>query len=179
MELTDKQRRFVAEYLLDYNATRAAIRAGYSESTAAEQGARLLRNVKVQTALKEANTQKADELNITRNRILRELAVIGFSDIDDYAIGESDNVSLEGFAPRNAKRAIGSIKRRRIIKRFKDEEVETIEVEFRLWDKIKALTKLGEHLQLFKDDNAETDLEPLKQLFEKLNATKPETEDDV
>lgn len=50
MALTDKQQRFVAEYLVDRNATQAAMRAGYSEKTAQQQGSRLLLNVMVETA---------------------------------------------------------------------------------------------------------------------------------
>lgn len=50
-KLTEKQQRFVEEYLIDLNATQAAIRAGYSAKTADQQGSRMLANVKVQQAI--------------------------------------------------------------------------------------------------------------------------------
>lgn len=53
-KLTDKQKKFVEEYLIDLNATQSAIRAGYSPKTANEQGARLLANVSIQEAISKA-----------------------------------------------------------------------------------------------------------------------------
>ena len=53
MKLTEKQKRFVVEYIKDYNATQAAIRAGYSEQTAYSQGNRLLKKVEIKKAIKE------------------------------------------------------------------------------------------------------------------------------
>jgi phage terminase small subunit len=55
-ELTDKQKTFVQEYLLDLNATQAATRAGYSAKTAYSAGQRMLKNVEIQSALKSAQT---------------------------------------------------------------------------------------------------------------------------
>lgn len=81
MALTDKQRRFVDEYLVDLNATQAAIRAGYSQKTASSQGERLLRNVEVSKAVQEAQAKRSARTEITQDMVLRELAKIGFSDI--------------------------------------------------------------------------------------------------
>lgn len=71
--LTDKQRRFVQEYLIDLNATQAAIRAGYSAKTAQEQSSRLLSNVMVQGAVEALQAQQAEDLGYTRERIARML----------------------------------------------------------------------------------------------------------
>lgn len=81
MALTPKQRRFVDEYLIDLNATQAAIRAKYSKNTANEQGARLLANVSVQAAIAERMKDREKRTEITQDKVLRELAKIGFSDI--------------------------------------------------------------------------------------------------
>ncbi len=81
MSLTPKQERFVAEYLIDLNATQAAIRAGYSEKTAQQQGSRLLLNVKVQEAITKGREKTAAKLEITKERIVDELAKIAFADI--------------------------------------------------------------------------------------------------
>lgn len=81
MALTPKQERFVAEYLIDLNATQAAIRARYSSRTAASQGERLLRNVEVDTAIKAAMKAREQRTHITQDRVLQELARIAFFDI--------------------------------------------------------------------------------------------------
>ena len=80
-KLTPKQSTFVAEYLVDLNATQAAIRAGYSEKTANEQGSRLLANVKITDAIADAMANRAERTEITQDRVLRELARLGFSDL--------------------------------------------------------------------------------------------------
>lgn len=77
MSLTAKQERFVAEYLIDLNATQAAIRAGYSEKTAQEQGSRLLSNVMVAKAVSEAQGRIAEQAEwsaVERLRMLAEIA---------------------------------------------------------------------------------------------------------
>jgi phage terminase small subunit len=81
MTLTDKQAQFVQEYLIDLNATQAAIRAGYSADTAEQQGSRLLRNVQVGKAVADAMAQRSVRTRVTADRVLTELARIGFGDI--------------------------------------------------------------------------------------------------
>lgn len=81
MALTAKQQRFVDEYLIDLNATQAAIRAGYSKKTADQQASRLLTNVKVSQYLSERRLALQGRIEITQEMVLRELAKIGFSDI--------------------------------------------------------------------------------------------------
>lgn len=70
-ELTDKQRRFVDEYLVDCNATQAAIRAGYSEKTAEQGAAQLLRNIKVLNAIQERQAQLQEEVQIEQREVLQ------------------------------------------------------------------------------------------------------------
>jgi phage terminase small subunit len=72
-KLTIKQETFVAEYLVDLNATQAAIRAGYSAKTANEQGARLLANVSVQKLIQERMSQRAERLEITSDYVLNTI----------------------------------------------------------------------------------------------------------
>jgi len=75
-KLTAKQQRFCDEYLIDLNATQAAIRAGYSKKTAAEQGARLLVNVKVQSCLKERMDEKEKALIADQDEVLKYLTSV-------------------------------------------------------------------------------------------------------
>lgn len=72
-KLTPKQQAFVAEYLIDLNATQAAIRAGYSEKTANEQGSRLLANVSVQAAIQEAMDKRSEKVEITQDYVLKTI----------------------------------------------------------------------------------------------------------
>ena len=75
-KLTDKQRTFVAEYLVDLNATQAAIRAGYSPKTANEQAARLLANVNIAAAVAEAQAERATRTEINQDYVLNNLVEV-------------------------------------------------------------------------------------------------------
>lgn len=81
--LTDKQKRFVDEYLVDLNATAAASRAGYSEKTARSQGQRLLTNVDIQTALQKAMQARSQRLCITQDFVLERLREIAGREASD------------------------------------------------------------------------------------------------
>ena len=78
--LTEKQQRFVDEYLVDLNATQAAIRAGYSPHTANEQGAQLLAKLSVQHAVREARSAQQKRTAITADTVLMEIANIALAD---------------------------------------------------------------------------------------------------
>ncbi|MFB5761039.1 terminase small subunit [Paenibacillus medicaginis] len=83
MALTAKQKLFIKEYLVDLNATQAAIRAGYSAKTANEQGARLLANVSVQAAIQVAMDKRAAKLEITADMVLERWWAIATADPND------------------------------------------------------------------------------------------------
>lgn len=70
-DLTDKQRLFVQEYLVDLNATQAAIRAGYSEATAYAQGSRLLKHVEIAAAIAAAQGARSERTEITQDYVLQ------------------------------------------------------------------------------------------------------------
>ncbi|WP_300685447.1 terminase small subunit [Acutalibacter sp. 1XD8-36] len=140
-KLSEKQKRFVQEYLVDLNATAAAKRAGYSAKTACEQGARLLANVKVQAEIQKAMEKRQTRTEITQDRVLQELASIAFSKGTDYAsviagcvvVNDTDELTEQ------QKAAIVSIK-------------QTKEgVEIKLADKYKALELLAKHLGLLTE----------------------------
>lgn len=92
MALTDKQQMFCREYLIDLNATQAAIRAGYSARTANEQGARLLANVSVQLRISELKTQRNDRINIDADYVLKRLMEIDQMDVLDIM---ADDMSIK------------------------------------------------------------------------------------
>ena len=80
MPLNRRQQTFVNEYLIDLNATQAAIRAGYSKHTAKEQASRLLTIVDLQEAITKASDKREARTEITADRVLKELSRIAFFD---------------------------------------------------------------------------------------------------
>lgn len=131
-KLTPRQERFVAEYLIDLNATQAAIRAGYAAKDADVQGPRLLGNVRVAAAIEAGKAKHVAKTGITRARVLNELEALAFSRVDNYEIDAAGNVSVKEGVPDSAMGAISSIKR----KEWSDGEGgHTVEVELRFWDK--------------------------------------------
>jgi phage terminase small subunit len=79
--MTPKQRRFADEYLIDFNATQAAIRTGYAAGSAEVTGSRLLRNAKVQAAISAAQQQQTEKLGITVEGVLSGIAQLARADI--------------------------------------------------------------------------------------------------
>lgn len=73
MSLTSKRERFVTEYLIDQNATQAAIRAGYSEKTAGSQGQRLLKNVEVSARIQSKQQKQLKRLELSADYVLRTI----------------------------------------------------------------------------------------------------------
>ena len=71
--LNEKQKRFVEEYLIDLNATQAAIRAGYSQNTARSIGQRLLAFVDIQAAIQQAQSNRSERVQITQEEVIRRL----------------------------------------------------------------------------------------------------------
>lgn len=77
--MTPKQQRFCYEYMIDLNATRSAIRAGYSERTANKIASELLKNEEVKEMIQQLKEEQQKKLEITIDTVLKEIAVIAFS----------------------------------------------------------------------------------------------------
>lgn len=92
--LTPKQQRFVEEYLIDLNATQAAIRAGYSEKTAQEQSSRLLSNVMVQEAVQKAKNKLSERTELTVDMVVQGL----LKEAQDYAEGSTQSARVSAWA---------------------------------------------------------------------------------
>ncbi len=98
-DLTGKQRKFVSEYLIHLNATRAAIGAGYSPRSAADIGYTLLRrHGAVMAAIAQAMEERAQRTQVTTDRIVKELARIAFADIRSFAQWGPDGIGLRPLA---------------------------------------------------------------------------------
>lgn len=90
-KLTSKQERFVAEYLVDLNATQAAIRSGYSEHTAKSIGQENLTKPAIATEIAKRQSKVADKLELSAERVLRELEYLAFYDPADVAMCTDEN----------------------------------------------------------------------------------------
>ena len=89
-KLTDKQQRFVDEYLIDLNATQAAIRAGYSVKTANEQGSQNLAKLSIQQAIAERMAERSRRTGVNQDRVVLELAKIAFVKMTDIVDSEGN-----------------------------------------------------------------------------------------
>lgn len=96
-ELNDKQKKFCNEYILDFNGTQAAIRAGYSAKTANEQAAQLLAKLSIQTYLTELKQKTAEESGITKKQLVDELAKIAFFDIRKIYNDDNSLINIKDF----------------------------------------------------------------------------------
>ena len=143
--LTEKQQRFVDEYLIDLNATQAAIRAGYSVRTANEQGARLLANVSIQNNISKRMAERSRRTGVNQDRVVIELAKIAFINAADVI--DPDDATIKEGATTDDTAAIQSVK----VKVIPTKEGEGVEREIRLNDKLKALELLGKHLGMWND----------------------------
>ena len=139
--MTKKQKRFVEEYLIDLNATQAAIRAGYSPDTAGSIGAENLKKPEIKSRIDKAMAERSKRTGINQDRVLQELARIGFAKITDVV--DPDTAKIRPDASDDDLACIQSIK-------IKPNEFGT-EREVKLYDKKSALVDLGKHLGLFKD----------------------------
>lgn len=158
--LTPKQAKFVEEYLIDLNATQAAIRAGYSEKTAYSVGNENLSKPEIATALAEAMAERSKRTEITADMVLRELAKIGFADIRKAVVWRAnvtgmvqDDDGTERLAVTNEVQVIDS-------DRLDDETAAAVAeisqtaqggLKIKFHDKKAALDSIGRHLGMFKD----------------------------
>jgi phage terminase small subunit len=161
--LTAKQARFVAEYLVDLNATQAATRAGYSAKTAEQQGPRLLGNVGVRRAIDEALARRSERIELKSDDVLRELLRLARVDIGE-AFDHEGHLKPLHLMSEDCRRAIAGVE----VEAVAGEAATVTKVKF--WDKTRALELLGKHLKLFTDKVELSGRVTLEQLLEKAGA---------
>lgn len=140
--MTKKQKRFIEEYLIDLNATQAAIRAGYSPETAGAIGAENLKKPQISSQIDKAMAERSKRTGVNADRIVMELAKIAFVNAADVIDPETATVKAD--ASRDDTAAIQSVK----VKTFGEDGLER---EIKMADKLKALELLGKHHGMFKD----------------------------
>jgi phage terminase small subunit len=153
-KLTPKQAQFVQEYLIDLNATQAAIRAGYSPKRADEQGYENLRKPEIQTALAAERQRLAATLQITPERVLQEYARLAFADLRRVASWDTEGVHFHDSAALGDQdaAAIAEVHEDTRIVATEQGEVRTVKKRLKMHDKKGALDSLAKHLKLFRDD---------------------------
>lgn len=152
--LTEKDRQFVREYLVDLNGTQAYLRMYPSASyeSARVSASRMLANVNIREAIFKAMKERESRTNITSDRVLREIARLAFTDARAVFDANGNMLPVKDW-PDEVAAAVSSIK----FKRNSESEAEMVEIRF--WDKGKALEMAGRHLGIFeKDNNQKTSL---------------------
>ncbi len=165
MALTDKQKLFADEYLIDLNATRA-YKAVYknvkNDETAAAAGARMLRNVKVAEYINQRMKDREKRTEITQDKVLAELAAIAFAKGSDFAKVVDEPIVQNGGYVMDPD--TGKIKTYKSVEVFPTDKIPEDKqkaiagikegkygIEVAQCDKVKALELLGRHLGMFKD----------------------------
>jgi phage terminase small subunit len=164
-ELSGKRAKFVEEYLVDLNATQAAIRAGYSEKTARSQGQRLLTNVDIQEALTHRRKELQEANDLTPERVIAELVKLAFASMDTYTTWGPLGVRLipSEELPEGAAAAVSEVSE------TVGEKSST--VRFKLHDKKGSLVELLKYLE-WKQETADLEAR-IKALEERIELAKP------
>ncbi len=140
--MTKKQKRFIEEYLIDLNATQAAIRAGYSPDTAKSIGSENLTKPDIKAQIARAMAERSRRTGVNADRVVMELAKIAFVNANDVIDTETATLRPDALPEDTA--AIQSVK----VKTFGEDGLER---EIKMADKLKALELLGKHLGMFRD----------------------------
>lgn len=165
MALTDKQKRFCEEYLIDLNATQAAIRAGYSEKTAYRTGADNLRKPQIEEYIAKRQKELSRSTEITQERVIKELALIAFSNNADYAHVVEKKLQVEAggtlvdVLDKDGNPVMYRTVEPVLTEELTEEQKRALAVikkgrdglEVKSCDKVKALELLGKHLGIFTD----------------------------
>ncbi len=141
--MTPRQAAFVREYLIDLNATQAAIRAGYSARAAHVTGPRLLANARVAEAIQKGQAKRADKLEITADRVLLEIARLAFADARKLVKWSGDTMTTVSSEEIDDDTAAAVAE---VSQTFGSDGRQA--VKLRLHDKSKALDNLLDHLGL-------------------------------
>ena len=161
-KLNPRQQTFVAEYLLDLNATQAAIRAGYSPRGGS--GGRLLKSDAVRGVVREAMLRRSKRTAISQDRILSELACIAFGDLRDVAAWGADGVRLHDSTGLSTEQAATLAEVSESAKGL---------LKVKRHDKVKALELLMRHLGMLNEKlhiSADLDITALERGRERARA---------
>lgn len=147
-ELTPKQSLFVLEYLKDLNASRAYRAAGYAEKNADVCSSQLLVNPKIAAAVKVAMDERAERTKVTVDRVVTELARIGFADIRKIVAWDGNSVRVRPADELTPDDAACIAEIQELV--TEGEKSSSRNLKIKLHSKEAALTKLGDHLGMYR-----------------------------
>lgn len=157
--LTDKQYRFCHEYMVDSNATQAAIRAGYSEDTAGSIGSENLKKPNISEYIVELREKAQKRAGISVDRILNEYAKVAFFDIRKIYNDDGSLLPIQEIDSESAG-AIAGMETYEENEKSGEETFNSGTVrKVKIADKIRALDSLGKHFGIFEKDNQQKQLE--------------------
>lgn len=171
-KLTPKQQQFVDEYLIDLNATQAAIRAGYSIKNADKISSQLMGKTRVKEAIKKRMEDRQNRTKVTADRVLKEYAKIAFCDTRMFF---NENGTLRPVSEWTEEMAacVGGLD---VIETGGGSESTAILKKVKLIDRRGALDSLARHLGMFKD---KVEIEINEPLAERLMRAKNRAESDT
>jgi phage terminase small subunit len=153
--LSDKQEQFCREYIVDLNGTQAAIRAGYKENSARQIATENLSKPYIQDRIQQLMNERSKRTDITADRVLQELAKIGFADVKDFLSFRTERTLVDHYEgkPIYGYQNIVELKPSDEVDGTLINEVSLKDgaLKFKLHDKMAALDKIGRHLKLFTD----------------------------
>lgn len=141
--MTPKQSRFVAEYLIDLNATKAAERAGYSKKCAEKQGSENLGKPEIRAAIDAALARRAERTEMSADDVVRELIGLARSDIASAFAPDGSLLPIHAI-PAAARRAIAAVE-------VRTDDDGAVITKLKWWDKTRGLEMLGRHLGMWVD----------------------------
>lgn len=149
--LSTKQRAFVLHYLKTWNATLSAKEAGYNAKASRAAGHSLLKRPNIRHAIKEARDAHFDNLGVSTEKILGEMAKVAFTDIDRFLEFGPKGVKLKDGVTEIPPSAMACVKSIREIAHVGTNGKVTRTIDFKLHDKMKALEMLARTQSMFQD----------------------------
>ena len=146
--LSRKMERFCTEFIVDMSVTGAAVRAGYSEKTAAQQGSRLLRKPEVAALVRRLHKEKLDRVDLRAENVIKELATIAFSDVRSLLDSNGQLVPVH-LLPDEAAASIASFD----VTTAGNGQTRISRIK--TWNKVAALEQLCKHLGLLRPEQHE------------------------
>lgn len=153
--LTDKQERFIKEYLIDLNATQAAKRAGYSEKTAQEIGSQNLSKVIIQTAIQKAQRERHERLQIDADYVLNRHVEIDQMDVADIFDDDGSMLSVLNW-PKCWRTTISGIDISEMVNASDNEVIISVLKKIKWPDKLRNIELLGKHISIQAYSNNHT-----------------------
>lgn len=164
-----KEKMFASEFVVDMNPTAAARRVGYAVSTAKNKATELLQKKRVRKLIDKEMDKKLYRCDIRKDRVLLELARLGFSNITDIFDDEGQMLPMSKWS-KDISAAVSSVEMATAINM--QGIPYTYVKKIKLWDKNTAITNLGKHLEMFTEIKHTTNVvevgDTLTEFFERV-----------